>query len=285
MRRVKYLLVFSFVLLPAMTFAQQELKVMSYNIRLDVASDGENRWEMRKDKVAGLLNYYEADFIGAQEVLHHQLTYLLENMHKYNHIGVARDDGKMAGEYSCIFYKKDLYHIVQEGTFWLSPTPEIPSKGWDAALNRVCTFGLFSHKKNKQLIWVLNTHFDHIGKTARLESAKLIIEKINTLNKGKNYPVILIGDFNSTPEEPPAQFILSQMKNSREVSIENPYGPAVTWNGFQFDKTPERVIDYIFINKTKKLKVRKFATLTDSYQKKYPSDHFPILATLDLYKK
>ena len=187
--------------------AQTEIKVMSYNIRLDVKSDGENQWEKRKDKVAGLMNYYEPDFIGGQEVQHHQLTYLLENLKGYNYIGVGRDDGKEAGEYSCIFYKKDKFNVLQQSTFWLSPTPDTVSKGWDAAIVRVCTYGLFKNKKTKQLFWVFNTHFDHVGKVARLESAKLIIKKMQELNT-KNYPIIFSGDFNSRPEAEPSNIFL-----------------------------------------------------------------------------
>ncbi len=279
-RRIIFFVCFLFAAMLA--FAQAEIKVMSYNIRLDVKSDGENWWEHRKDKVAGLINYYEADFIGLQEVLHHQLTYLKEQLNGYDNIGVGRDDGKQAGEYSCIFYKKDKYTLIKQSTFWLSPTPDTPSKGWDAALNRVCSYGLFRDKKTKKVLWVFNTHFDHIGKTARLESAKLINQKIKELNTG-NYPVIVTGDFNSKPEEEPAQYMQSQLQNSRSIS-KLVYGPADTWNGFKFNQKPDGCIDYIFVSHYKYLNVSKFATLTDSYDMKYPSDHFPVLATLTIDK-
>lgn len=279
-KKIIALVCFSFTAMLA--FAQAEIKVMSYNIRLDVKSDGENWWEKRKDKVAGLINYYEADFIGLQEVLHRQLIFLKEQLAGYDHVGVGRDDGKEAGEYSCIFYKKNKYTLIKEGTFWLSPTPDTPSKGWDAALNRVCSYGLFKDKKTKKLLWVFNTHFDHMGKTARLESAKLINQKIKELNKS-NYPVIVTGDFNSKPEEEPAQYMQSQMQNCRTIS-KLVYGQADTWNGFQFNQKPEGCIDYIFVSHYKYLNVSKFATLTDSYDMKYPSDHFPVLATIIIDK-
>ena len=270
------LIVFNAFALPV--FGQVEIKAMSYNIRLDVKSDGENQWDKRKERVATLLNYYEADFIGLQEVLHHQKEYLTASLTKYSVTGVGRDDGKEAGEYSCIYYRNDKYQILETATFWLSTTPELPSKGWDAALNRVCTYGLFKNRKTKQKIWVFNTHFDHVGKTARLESAKLIFQKINTINQ-RGYPVILTGDFNSKPEEAPAQYLQSVMQNSREKSVVV-HGNSDTWNAFHFNEKPNGCIDYIFLNSSNKFIPLKFATITDSYDMKYISDHFPILATI-----
>ena len=280
---MKQVIAFVFFLTSALfAKAQAEVKVMSYNIRLDVKSDGENWWEKRKDKVAGLVNYYEADFVGLQEVVHNQLLYLKDSLTGYNFIGVGRDDGKEAGEYSCIFYKKDKYSVVEQSTFWLSPTPDIPSKGWDAALNRVCTYGLFKNNKTKKLVWVFNTHFDHMGNLARLESAKLIIKKIHELNT-KNYPVIVSGDFNSKPEDGPSQYMMANMQNSRSIS-KLVYGAPDTWNGFKFNEKPNGCIDYIFVSKDDRISVLKFATITDSYDMKYPSDHFPVLATINIDK-
>ena len=286
-KKIKMKTVFKFVivlvLFPLASFSQQEIKIMSYNIRLDVKSDGENQWDKRKDKVAALMNYYEADFIGGQEVQHHQLTYLLEHLKGYSYIGVGRDDGKQAGEYSCIFYKKDKFEVLQQSTFWLSTTPDTVSKGWDAAIVRVCTYGLFKNKKTKQIFWVFNTHFDHIGRQARLESAKLIVKKINELNT-KNYPVLLSGDFNSKPDDEPSQYMMANMQNTRNIS-KLVHGNADTWNAFKFNEKPNGCIDYIFTNNDKRISVPKFATLTDSYDMKYPSDHFPILATLQISTK
>lgn len=276
-------IVFGSLLFYNQLHAQIEVKAMSYNIRLNTDSDGENRWELRKEKLATLINYYNADFVGTQEVLHSQLIYLQQQLNAYSFIGVGRDDGKQAGEFSALFYKKDLYNVKTSGTFWLSPTPDTPSKGWDAALNRVCSYGLFQHKKTKQYVWVFNTHFDHVGKIARVEAAKLIIEKINLLNT-KNYPVILTGDFNVRPEEAPIATITGSMVNSRTVS-EIVHNNADTWNGFKFNEEPNGCIDYVFISKDPKIEVKKFITITDSYNKKYYSDHFPVMATLFLKKR
>lgn len=274
---------FAILLLTIAATAQTTITAMSYNIRLDVKSDGDNQWDNRKQKLATLLNFYEADFIGLQEVLHRQLVYLKDSLKKYTAIGVARDDGKEAGEYSNIFYKHDKYKLLQQSTFWLSPTPDTPSKGWDAALNRVCTYGLFKHKKTKQLVWVFNTHFDHIGKTARLESAKLIIKKINELNT-KKLPVILMGDFNSKPDDEPAQYLMSQMQNCRNSSS-LVHGNAESFNAFKFLEKPAICIDYIFVPAQNNISVTKFATLTDSYDLKYISDHFPVYAEIEINKQ
>lgn len=280
MKKLFCSLLIAFTVFALPLYSQVEIKIMSFNIRLDVKSDGDNQWDKRKERVATMLNYYEADFIGLQEVLHHQKEYLTANLPKYSVTGVGRDDGKQAGEYSCIYYRNNKYQLLETATFWLSTTPDEPSKGWDAALNRVCTYGLFKNKKTKQKIWVFNTHFDHVGKTARLESAKLIFQKINQINQ-KGFPVILSGDFNSKPEEAPAQYLQSVMQNSREKSL-IVHGNADTWNAFRFNEKPNGCIDYIFLNPNNKLTALKFATITDSYEMKYPSDHFPILATLSL---
>lgn len=262
--------------------AQTTIKAMSFNIRLDAASDGENRWDLRKNRVSGLMQYHEPDFIGAQEVLHHQLMYLDSSLSNYSYIGVGRDDGKTQGEYSCIFYNSDKYIPIQQSTFWLAPKSDSVCMGWDAVCNRVCTYGLFKNKKTKQLVWVFNTHFDHVGKTARTESAKLILQKIKSLNT-KNDPVILLGDFNLRPTEEPIQRIAAEMHNAREIS-QLVYGNIDTWNAFKFQSKPNGGIDYVFVNKHPKIKVDKFATITDSYDMKYPSDHFPVMATLTILK-
>lgn len=259
----------------AIVFAQTNAVVMTYNIRLNVKSDGENWWGNRKDKVAALMNYYEADFIGAQEVQLEQLVYLRSVLTDYSSIGVGRDDGKEQGEFSCILFNQTKYKPLTQGTFWLSQTPDKVSMGWNAVCNRVCTYGLFEHIKTKKKLWVFNTHFDHVGDTARIESAKLIIEKIKLLTSKQNYPVVFTGDLNAQPMGAPVQYISQHLNNTRMVSAMPPYGPEATWNAFKFNEVPKGWIDYVFVSKS--ISVQKYAVITDSYDKKYPSDHFPVL--------
>ncbi len=270
------------ILLPLFAFAQQQVKIMSYNIRLDVKSDGENRWDARKYQVANLMSYHEADFMGLQEVQHHQLQFLQENLPQYAYIGVGRDDGKEGGEYSCIFYDKEKFTVVEQGTFWLSPTPETPSKGWDAAYPRVCTWGLFKMKKSKQMFYVVNTHLDHVGKLARKNSVNLIMERVAKINV-KNTLVFFTGDFNSLPTDEPITDVTKTYANTRAIS-KQVYGAPDTWNGFKFTEKLDGCIDYIFANDPSKIEVEKFATLTDSYDLKYPSDHLPVMATIRFKK-
>lgn len=265
----------AFFLFQVTVFAQTNAVVMTYNIRLNVKSDGENWWENRKDKVTALMNYYEADFIGAQEVQFEQLVYLRSALPDYSSIGVGRDDGKEQGEFSCILFNQTKYKPLTQGTFWLSQTPDKVSMGWNAVCNRVCTYGLFEHIKTKKKLWVFNTHFDHVGDTARIESAKLIMERIKELTAKQNYPVVFTGDFNSQPTDAPVQYISQHLNNARMISVMPPYGPAATWNAFKFDEVPKGWIDHVFVSKS--ISVQKYAVITDSYDKKYPSDHFPVL--------
>ncbi len=264
--------------------AQEEISVMSFNIRLDVQSDGENRWDARKEKVTGLMKFHSPDFMGTQEVMHHQLLFIKQELKNYAHIGIGRDDGKEKGEYSAIFYDALKFIVKEQATFWLSPTPDTVSKAWGANINRICTYGLFQSKKSKKYFWVFNTHFDHQSALARAESAKLIMTKIEALNKEKQFPVIFMGDMNAQPTDEPLVHVSSLMDNARNISVETPYGGIDTWNGFQFNKKPTGCIDYIFVSKGKSWRVKKFATLTDSYDMKYPSDHFPVMAVLVLKK-
>jgi endonuclease/exonuclease/phosphatase family metal-dependent hydrolase len=252
----------------------QSLKAMTYNIRLDVASDGKNAWPFRKDFFSSQILFYEPDILGVQEAMPHQVLDLEQLLPQYNQVGVGRE-GEGKGESSNIFYKKDKLKVLETNTFWLSDSPEVISKGWDAACHRVCTYALFQDGKTNQFFWVFNTHLDHIGNQARTKGLELILSKINQLNT-LNYPVIFMGDFNSEPQENRIISLKKVMNDAREVSMEKPFGPAGTFNDFKHDKPVTTLIDYIFISKRNDVRVKKYAILSDSKELRYPSDHLPV---------
>jgi len=275
---IKIISVLSFVLIFSGGIFAQNLEVMTYNIRYANENDGENSWSKRKDHLANQIKFYEPDIFGVQEGLLEQMDYLKENLHKYNYVGVGREDGKNKGEFSALFYDTDQFKVLKEDTFWLSETPEKISVGWDAALPRICTFALFENKTSKQKFWIFNTHFDHIGEKAREESAKLIFSKIEKINTAY-LPVILMGDFNLEPESNAIQFLSEEMDDSKSLSKNVVFGPDGTFNGFNFLEPVTRRIDYIFTSKGD-LEVLKYAVLSDSWNLKYPSDHLPVFVEL-----
>lgn len=261
----------------------QSIRIITYNIRLNLPEDGENAWPNRKNQVVALLRFHQPDIFGLQEALIDQIEDIHSKLPMMNWVGVGRDDGKEAGEYSPLFYDSRRFTSLKEGWFWLSETPEKRSLGWDAACNRTCTWVLLKELKTKQKFMVFNTHFDHLGVKARLESAKLILQKIKELNTG-HLPVILTGDFNMTPDQEPISVLTTELIDSKSVTSESPYGPIGTFNGFKFDNILKDRIDYIYVSTN--IKVKQYAVLTDSKDLCYPSDHLPVFVNLELqYEK
>ena len=275
---IKKGIIYQLILLFTIITNSQNLKIITYNIRYDNPNDGENNWLNRKDDLCAQLNFYDPDIFGIQEALPNQINDISNVLTKYNHVGIARD-GQDKGEASNIFYKKENFTVIQQNTFWLSETPNIISKGWDAALNRICTYALFKNKKTKQLFWVFNTHLDHLGEVAKTKSIELIVSKIKTVN-AKNYPVVFMGDFNSEPGEAPAVLLSRALMDTRTVSREPSFGPEGTFNAFTFHEPVKRLIDYIFVSENG-LRVRQHAVLSDSKNCHYPSDHLPVLARME----
>lgn len=258
----------------------QGLKIMSYNLRVDFGGDGANNWEFRRDFLAGQLQFYEPDFIGTQEGKAHQLKFINSLLADYTFIGLSRDDSKTEGEFSALFYNHKKFKFLSGSTFWLSETPEKKSKGWDAAYERICTYGLFEDLKTKRQFYVFNTHLDHIGEKARTNSAQLIIDRIKVVNT-KNLPVIVTGDFNSEPTNAAYQTIAAFLSDSKTISKIKPFGPSGTFNAFKFHEPVAVLIDYIFTSKNN-IEVLKHAVLSDSKDCKYPSDHLPVYAEIIL---
>src|SRR5690606_9787530 len=180
---------FSYILLA------QEMTVASFNIRLKITSDVGNLWDDRKQAVTNLIQFHEFDIFGIQEGFYEQVQDMKNQLPGYEYIGVGRDDGAQKGEYSAIFFNTQRFKLIKDGTFWLSATDTgKPNKGWDAALPRICTWGVFEDNQNGKQFIFMNTHFDHVGVEARRESAKLILEKAKEL--ANDLPIILTGDFN-----------------------------------------------------------------------------------------
>lgn len=257
------------------------LKVMTWNIRLDTKDDGQNQWKFRKQGVCDEIRKESPDVLGVQEALNNQMVDMRRYLKGYKSLGVGRDDGKKAGEFSALFYKKSELKPVRSGTFWLSETPDVAgSRGWDAACNRVVTWAEFKHKDTGKHFMVFNTHFDHMGDTARIESAMLINRKIARL--ANRLPVILTGDFNVSSKHrayriltfPENEYVLT---DSRETAIQK-QGPDVTWVSFNPDYKETDRIDFIFTS----LDIEVLSNSIFDFRPagKYLSDHLPVIATL-----
>ena len=248
---------------------------MTYNIRLDTPSDGTNAWPNRNERVSALIAKIKPDILGVQDALHNQITDLKNHLSEYDFVGVGRDDGKTKGEYSAIFYKKKRFTTIESNTFWLSETTEIPgSKSWDAAITRVATWAKLYDKKSRDTIFVMNTHFDHIGKVAREKSVNIIKSKISLL-AGK-LPVILMGDFNIEPTELPYTLATNgEIFNLQDAGKENNLG---TYCSFAVNAIPCKRIDYIFygVGWTSS----QYTVIHQNDGKHYPSDHLPVTAIL-----
>lgn len=264
--------------------AQEKITVMSYNVRYDEAvfNEGklkENDWVNRKDAQIKLLAYFNPDIIGMQEPFLHQVKYFEHHLSKYDWIGNGREDGKVKGEYNPVFYNRERFELIESGTFWLSETPCQISKSWDAGYTRICTWGLFESRETQDQFYVFNTHFDSTGANARYHSAQLINKKVKEFTNGK--PVIITGDFNFNPESSAYEQLTSNgLSDSRIVSKSIPYGPKATFNAFQDHEIPKERIDYVFVGNN--IEVLSYSVLNNSYNLKFPSDHFPVLIKVQL---
>jgi len=256
----------------AFCYSLHAQKLMTYNLRYDNPNDGINKWELRKENIINLINGYSPDVFGTQEGLCRQLAFLDENLPDYSYLGVGRDDGKKKGEYCAIFYKHSTYKIIKESTFWLSTSPKKISVGWDAVLERICTYVLFENKKSGKQFWVFNAHFDHIGKKAQYESAKLILKHIQKLNQN-NLPVVLMGDLNLKPESEAIKYLAENMIDSHLTAEKK--SNIGTFNAFKHNEAVTDRIDYIFVDKSTKILNYKIIDL--KVEGRYPSDHLPVM--------
>lgn len=291
----------------AAAMSAQSLFVGTYNIRYKNADDSieGNAWSVRSKVLAEQINFYEPDVFGTQEVLYEQLEDLKRGLDKYDYIGVGRDDGKRAGEYSAIFYDKKRFTLLRNGHFWLSEHPDRPGKGWDAACTRICTWGQFRDKTNGFKFYYFNLHMDHVGIVARREAAKLIVSKIREIAKGA--PVVVTGDFNVDQNNEIFKiFTDSGILKDSYTSARLRFAENGTFNSFDTNRFSTSRIDHIFLSP--KFSVDRYGILTNAYWtpvegakevkgtdapseirfKKYtrraPSDHYPVFAHIKYVK-
>lgn len=274
----KFFLLISCILFCSITFAQKPLNIITFNLRYANNQDTGYLWPDRRDNVAMLVRFHQADILCTQETLYPQRVDLLRLLSGWNTVGVGRDDGKQGGEYSPIFYNTNRFIQLKTGYFWLNESTTKPALGWDAACIRICTWIKLKEKKSNRTFFVFNTHVDYMGKVAQANSALLILRKIQEITLGK-FPVILTGDFNMTPDNESIKIVKQKLSDSYDISKLPPYGPEGTFNNFVFSTSIKDRIDYIFVNK--KVSVSRYGVLTDSKNDRFFSDHLPVLAEVN----
>lgn len=268
--------------------ADAEMKMMTFNIRLGTAKDGPNHWKHRRGMVFDVLRKHRPDLVGMQEVIRFQLDEILEAVPEYGAFGAGREDGKSAGEYSPILYRKGRFRVLEEGTFWLSETPEVPgSKSWDTACTRVCTWGRFADSASGRTFYLYNTHLDHVSQPARENGVALILERMRSRKHAD--PVFFTGDFNAGEDNPVVRKVLQsarQESGSRRALVfrdsfrvvhpdEKVVGTFNRWMG----RTDGAKIDYVFVSEA--IEVKSAKILHDNKDGRYPSDHYPVIAVVN----
>lgn len=268
----------------------QELTVGSYNLRNKNKNDSINGnvWQVRSKAIAQQINWERPDIFGTQEGLYGQLVDLDALLDGYKWIGIGRDDGKVAGEFSAIFYKPDRVELLEQGNFWLNETPDKPALGWDAACIRICTWGHFRDRKTKKEFYFLNLHMDHVGVTARSESAKLVMKRITEMTDSGKKLAVLTGDFNvPQTNELYSLFTESGVLKDCYTCAKDRFAENGTYNGYDYHFWTSERIDHIFV--TPATTVDAYATLTDGYwakdmngkmSRRTLSDHYPVFARI-----
>lgn len=249
--------------------SNETLKVISYNIRLGMADDGPNSWQYRRPATIEMIAREQPDLLGIQEGLIDQVRYIEQECPQYARLGVGRDDGRDGGEIMAVYYLRERFDLLRDGTFWLSETPDSVSRGWDAACNRTATWGLFRDRLTGRKICYINTHLDHLGPAARAESIKLLAAKVQELVP-EGPAVVLGGDFNSSTDAPlfrPLDAVLSSARDKSPVTDRK--GTFTDFGRMQ----RHELLDHLFY---RGLEPISFRTLDGDYGAPYISDHYPI---------
>jgi len=273
-----------------------ELLVMTFNIRYGTAKDGDNSWDKRKDLAFDVLRRHSPDVVGLQEALRSQIDDIRAALPEYGELGLGRDDGKAGGEYSAILYKKDKMAVTESGTFWLSDTPAVPgSKSWGNDITRICTWGRFVRKGAGVAFYLFNTHLDHQSQPSRQRSAVLLARRI--AERERPDPVLVTGDFNAGEDNPAVRYLRGEVELAagNDDFAKTPvvlvdtfrvlHADATdvrTFHAFKGDRSGDK-IDYILAQPG--TKVLQAEILHDNKDNRYPSDHFPVLASLCLLNR
>jgi endonuclease/exonuclease/phosphatase family metal-dependent hydrolase len=256
---------------------QPALRVMSFNVRVNTASDAENDWPHRRELVPATIRFHQADVVGVQEAYRGMIEDMQQRLPGYGWYGVGTSDGRDEGAFNPVFWRESRLELINSETFWLSPTPDMPSTGWDAAFPRTATHVVLRERRSGIELHVFNTHLDHEGAQARLESARLLDRQIGKLPD--NARVVLLGDFNCTDDSPPLEAITEagRVRDARDVSATPHYGPTGSFTGFAGPQYTGPLLDHVFV---RGLAVQQHGILPDHFDGRLPSDHFPVLAEI-----
>lgn len=277
MKKFLFALMAALVVLPVGLHAGKKqpasITVISYNIRLGAANDGTNSWKYRYPASAMMIVDQKPDIFGLQEAYDYQVKYLEDYCPGYTSVGVGREDGRHKGEHMSIFYNKKTIRLLKWGTYWLSETPEKPSKGWDAACKRTATWALMKDRRSGKKFYYVNTHLDHVGWEARKKGLALIVNRIAEMNP-RNLPMVLTGDFNMTIDRPEFDDLKKILLNTRETAVKTDHhGTFNDWG------KADDIIDHIWYKGFGSC--TEYETITKPYMDRaYISDHYPVKAVL-----
>jgi endonuclease/exonuclease/phosphatase family metal-dependent hydrolase len=258
--------------------ARADVRAMTYNIRLDVAVDGANRWANRRTEFLAQIKLVRPDLLGLQEVVPGQYADLRQGLPGYAFVGGGRDDGAGQGEASPLAVNRQAFSIGASGMFWLSPTPAVPSLGWDAAYRRVATWAHLRRRSDGVRLLVLNTHWDHVGLEARRNSALQLRSWIGA-HRRAGEAVVLLGDFNAPLSEASMQALLDdrELRDSRAAAREPAVGTTITFNAFDPFPKSGQTIDHILVGGAD---VARYHALAEHFEGRVASDHFPVVADI-----
>lgn len=256
-------------------------RVMTFNIRLDTADDGANRWAARRAPFIAQLRLLRPAILGMQEVLPNQRGDLAAALPGYVLLGGGRDDGKGQGEASPLAIDGSVFRVTDSGMFWLSPTPGVPSLGWDAAYPRVVTWARLVRRSDGARMLAVNTHWDHLGKAARLEGGRQIAAWL-AAQRRTGEAVVLVGDFNASLDEPSLLALLDSapaaLRDARRAAREPVVSGTATFNGFVAQARGGPAIDHVLVGPS--VTVERYHVLAETFEGRLASDHFPVIADL-----